>query len=78
VPFELVETLAASQAERQDVYGWLFKTRHTRAQDVRLRIRIEQEAFLREHSCDETQGYYFNKPCASEAFEKLLREHVSK
>ena len=38
----------------------------------------EQEAFLREHSCDETQGYYFNKPCASDAFEKLLREHVSK
>ncbi len=38
----------------------------------------EQEAFLREQSCDETQGYYFSKPVASDAFEALLREHVAK
>jgi EAL domain-containing protein (putative c-di-GMP-specific phosphodiesterase class I) len=38
----------------------------------------EQEAFLREHACDETQGYYFSKPVTSDAFEAFLREHVSK
>ena len=37
----------------------------------------EQEAFLREHACDETQGYYFSKPVPADAFETLLREHVA-
>ena len=36
----------------------------------------EQEAFLREHSCDEMQGYYFSKPIAPEQFADLLRKHV--
>ena len=38
----------------------------------------EQEAFLREHSCDETQGYYFSKPVGSDAFEALLRGHIAR
>jgi EAL domain-containing protein (putative c-di-GMP-specific phosphodiesterase class I) len=33
----------------------------------------EQEAFLREHACDEMQGYYFSKPVAAVDFAQLLR-----
>jgi len=32
---------------RRGASGWLFKTRNRHAQDVRLRIRIEQDAFVR-------------------------------
>src|SRR4030043_185053 len=35
----------------------------------------EQEAFLREHACDEMQGYYFSKPIAPGQFAELLRKH---
>ncbi|HLF23006.1 MAG TPA: EAL domain-containing protein, partial [Burkholderiales bacterium] len=35
----------------------------------------EQEAFLREHACDEMQGYYFSRPVKPEQFAQLLREH---
>ena len=42
----LAQVLAASAAERQEVYGWLFKTRHKNAQDVRIRNLLEQEAFM--------------------------------
>jgi diguanylate cyclase (GGDEF)-like protein/PAS domain S-box-containing protein len=33
----------------------------------------EQEAFLREHACDEMQGYYFSKPIPATDFANLLR-----
>ncbi len=33
----------------------------------------EQEAFLREHFCDELQGYYFSKPVPPDNFADLLR-----
>jgi EAL domain-containing protein (putative c-di-GMP-specific phosphodiesterase class I) len=36
----------------------------------------EQMKFLKEHSCDEMQGYYFSKPIVPEQFADLLREHV--
>jgi len=36
----------------------------------------EQEAFLREHACDEMQGYYFSRPIAPDGFAELLRRHV--
>jgi EAL domain-containing protein (putative c-di-GMP-specific phosphodiesterase class I) len=32
----------------------------------------EHCAFLRQHRCDEIQGYYFSKPLAANDFEKLL------
>ena len=35
----------------------------------------EQEDFLREHICDEMQGFYFSKPIAPDQFADLLREH---
>ncbi|HSU78759.1 MAG TPA: EAL domain-containing protein, partial [Burkholderiales bacterium] len=34
---------------------------------------VEQQDFLKEHDCDEMQGYYFSKPIASEKFAELLR-----
>ena len=37
----------------------------------------EQMNFLRDHSCDEMQGYYFSKPIVPEQFADLLRKHVS-
>jgi len=36
----------------------------------------EQMDFLKEHSCDEMQGYYFSKPVVPEQFADLLRKHV--
>lgn len=35
----------------------------------------EQLAFLREHGCDEVQGYYFSRPLAGGEVEEFLREH---
>jgi EAL domain-containing protein (putative c-di-GMP-specific phosphodiesterase class I) len=35
----------------------------------------EQEDFLREHICDEMQGFYFSKPIAPDQFGDLLRKH---
>jgi EAL domain-containing protein (putative c-di-GMP-specific phosphodiesterase class I) len=32
-----------------------------------------QLAFLREHGCDEVQGYYFSKPKPADAFEAFVR-----
>jgi len=34
-----------------------------------------QEDFLREHICDEMQGFYFSKPIAPDQFADLLRKH---
>jgi EAL domain-containing protein (putative c-di-GMP-specific phosphodiesterase class I) len=34
----------------------------------------EQLAFLREHACDEAQGFLFGEPVPADAFEKLWRE----
>lgn len=34
----------------------------------------EQLTYLRQHGCDQMQGYYFSQPLAADAFEQLLRE----
>lgn len=39
---------------------------------------VEQESFLREHACDQTQGFYFSRPVAPEEFAKFLRLSQSK
>jgi diguanylate cyclase (GGDEF)-like protein/PAS domain S-box-containing protein len=36
----------------------------------------EQLQFLREHACDEVQGYFFSRPIAAQTFENLLRSVV--
>jgi len=35
----------------------------------------EQKDFLRDHVCDEMQGFYFSKPIAPDKFADLLRNH---
>lgn len=55
----LSQTLAASRAERQEVYGWLFNTRHKGAQDGRIRGLLEGEAFLEIHRAWKRLGYPF-------------------
>ncbi|WP_148415469.1 bifunctional diguanylate cyclase/phosphodiesterase [Noviherbaspirillum massiliense] len=37
---------------------------------------VEQETFLREHACDEMQGYYFSKPIGADEFAALLASHA--
>jgi diguanylate cyclase (GGDEF)-like protein len=34
---------------------------------------VEQEAFLRDHACDEMQGYLFSRPVSAESIPALLR-----
>jgi diguanylate cyclase (GGDEF)-like protein/PAS domain S-box-containing protein len=36
----------------------------------------EQQTFLREHACDEMQGFFFSKPIPGEAFAELLRQRT--
>ncbi len=39
------EVVNASADERQQAYVWLFRTRHRRAQDRRIRVLVEEDAF---------------------------------
>lgn len=56
---KLGQVLRASANERQEVYGWLFKTRYRQAQDSRIRTLIEVEAFLEIHESWKRLGYPF-------------------
>jgi membrane peptidoglycan carboxypeptidase len=49
----------ASEAVRQEVYGWLFKGHSTHKQDLRIRILLEQDAFDRILQDWQRQGYPF-------------------
>jgi membrane peptidoglycan carboxypeptidase len=53
----LKEALKQSQIARQDSYRWLFKTRHRGAQDKRIRIIVESEAFQFIHADWKKVGY---------------------
>jgi hypothetical protein len=53
------EVTAASEAVRQEVYGWLFKSHSTHKQNVRIRVLLEQEAFDRILQDWQRQGYPF-------------------
>ncbi|MCY1398034.1 Transglycosylase [compost metagenome] len=50
----------ASQFERQEVYSWLFKSRHKGARDSRVRTMVEIEAFLDIHRRWKQVGYPFD------------------
>ncbi|MFG0401537.1 transglycosylase domain-containing protein [Pseudomonas sp. zjy_11] len=56
----LTEMINASRFERQEVYGWLFKSRHQSARDSRIRTMVEIEAFLDIHQRWKRVGYPFN------------------
>ncbi|MCX9155494.1 transglycosylase domain-containing protein [Niveibacterium sp. 24ML] len=55
----LAEVFEASADERQNVYRWLFRTRHKSAQDVRIKQLVEVEAFLEIHKRWKRLGYPF-------------------
>lgn len=55
----LTDVLNASASERQEVYAWLFKTRHKSAQDTRLRELVELDAFAQIHRSWQRVGYPF-------------------
>jgi membrane peptidoglycan carboxypeptidase len=55
----LADVLAASAAERQEVYGWLFKTSRKNAQDKRIANLLELGAFLEIQRGWERLGYPF-------------------
>ncbi|MFM4868554.1 transglycosylase domain-containing protein [Aeromonas caviae] len=54
------EAVTASRDERQEVYSWLFKTRHRSARDSRIRTMLEVEAFLDIHQRWSRLGYPFD------------------
>lgn len=54
------DAVAASAEELQEVYGWLFKTRHKSARDSRIRTLLEVEAFLDIHQRWQRLGYPFD------------------
>ncbi|WP_068829407.1 transglycosylase domain-containing protein [Pseudomonas sp. BMS12] len=54
------DAVAASAEQRQEVYGWLFKTRHRSARDSRIRTLLEVEAFLDIHERWQRLGYPFD------------------
>ncbi len=53
------ELLDRSRDARQDVYRWLFRTRHTNAQDRRIRSLLEVEAFTEVLEGWQRLGYPF-------------------
>lgn len=55
----LSEVLEASVDERQEVYSWLFRTRHVSARNTRMRIMLEKEAFAALHERWRRVGYPF-------------------
>jgi membrane peptidoglycan carboxypeptidase len=55
----LTDTLRASAAERQEVYGWLFRTSRRNAQDKRIASLLELGAFLEIQRGWERLGYPF-------------------
>jgi membrane peptidoglycan carboxypeptidase len=54
------QIVKASKFERQEVYSWLFKSRHKSARDSRIRTMLEIEAFLDIHQRWQKVGYPFD------------------
>ncbi|WP_404326275.1 transglycosylase domain-containing protein [Aerophototrophica crusticola] len=61
------DMLKESSSSRQESYQWLFTTRHKRAQDKRIGIVLEEEAFQRLHADWKRLGYPFESLIASYA-----------
>ncbi len=56
----LAEVTVASREARQQAYAWLQKTRHTAAQDQRIRSLQERDAFARIQQAWQRLGYPFD------------------
>ncbi len=63
----LSQAVAASRAERQAAYAWLFKSRDRQAQDTRIARMMEIEAFREIHRRWRRLGYPFDSLTASYA-----------
>ncbi len=57
----LGEVMSASTDERQQSYSWLFRTRHKEAQDLRIRILLEEDAFKEIARVWRQVGYPFER-----------------
>jgi membrane peptidoglycan carboxypeptidase len=57
----LAEVTNASADERQQSYAWLFRTRHKQAQDLRIRILREEDAFKEIWRAWHRVGYPFER-----------------
>lgn len=56
----LAQAFEASKVERQEVYKWLFKTRHKNAQDKRIKLMLEVEGFQEIYKAWRRLGYPFD------------------
>ena len=56
----LDQALQASEADRQEAYRWLFRTKRKKAQDTRIRNLLEIEAFEEIHRSWRRLGYPFD------------------
>jgi membrane peptidoglycan carboxypeptidase len=63
----LTQVHEASGPQRQDVYAWLFKTRHKGAQDTRILVLLEADAFQEIHRHWRRLGYPFEALVSSYA-----------
>jgi len=54
------EVIAASEAQRREAYTWLFGAKRWQAQDTRIRIVLEEEAFELIHAIWKKTGYPFD------------------
>jgi membrane peptidoglycan carboxypeptidase len=59
-PATLSEVIANSANQRQEVYSWLFQTRHRTAQDRRIKMVLEEQAFKQIWLAWKRQGYPFD------------------
>ena len=56
----LTQVLEAGAAQRQEVYGWLFRTRSKSAQDTRIATLLEIDAFVQIQRSWQRLGYPFD------------------
>ncbi len=56
----LTQILRDGAKERQEVYGWLRKTRYSAAQDKRIQIVVERQAFAEIYKAWKRLGYPFD------------------
>ena len=59
------DLLKRSAGVREISSRWLFQTKNRRAQDLRLRVRLEQDAFARMTSYWQRLGFIFDRLVAS-------------
>jgi hypothetical protein len=57
---ELSRLIQTSKKARQEAYAWLFRTSHKSAQNRRIRILLERDAFLKIHKAWQRLGYPFD------------------